>query len=81
MEFGYLSDYYRVPGGSTYNEPKKFHQKVSDDVKKISGYLDKGVCRIGYVIVFEDCDSEFPSTFVPDAKSQHGCRVRFIRGC
>ena len=81
LEFGYLSDYYTVPGSETYNEPKRFQQKVAEDVRKINGYLANGVCRIGYAIVFEDRDSEFPSTFVTEAEAQQGCRVRFIRGC
>jgi hypothetical protein len=80
LEFGYLSDFYVIPGAAAFDQPEKFRDKVDEDVKKIGDYLNKGICRIGYVIVFEDRDSEFPSMFVADAEKHHGCRVRFIRG-
>jgi hypothetical protein len=79
LEFAYLSDFYTLPGVHPYGEPAKSQQKVRKDVEKIARYVRGGVCRIGYVIVFEDCDSKFEADF---AKAQHdrGCRVRFVRG-
>ena len=80
LEFAYLSDFFTIPGVQRYGEPEKSRQKVSDDVQKIAIYLRSGVCRTGYVIVFEECNCRFPDTFVADAEGQYGCRVRFVRG-
>jgi hypothetical protein len=35
---------------------------------------------VGYVMVFEECDHEFPEAFVAGAEGSNGSRVRFIRG-
>jgi hypothetical protein len=81
LEFGYLSDYWKVPDARIFGgDPVKGRGKVEKDVQKIGRYLAGGVCRVGYVIVFEECDWEFSDTFISDAEVTHGCRVRFIRG-
>lgn len=80
LEFAYLSDYWKVPRARRWGDPAKGHEKVRKDVEKIARYLARGVCRAGYVIVFEECDWEFSRTFVSDAEARHGCRVRFVRG-
>jgi hypothetical protein len=46
----------------------------------VGRYLSTDVYTLGYVIVFEQCDWGFSSTFVSDAEANHGCRVRFVRG-
>lgn len=79
LEFGYLTDYWTVPGAHPWNAPAKGVAKVEKDVAKIARYLAGDVCRSGYVIVFEECDWGFPPTFVADAEANHGSRVRFVR--
>jgi hypothetical protein len=80
LEFGYLSDYWKVPGAVTFGDPAAGRQKVEADVAKIGLDLSTGACRVGYVVVFEECDWGFEETFVAEAESRyHGCRVRFIR--
>ena len=39
-----------------------------------------GACRLGYVIVFEECDHEFSAGVATGAEAKNGARVRFIRG-
>jgi hypothetical protein len=79
LEFGYLSDYWKLPGARNFGQPASGLKKVEDDVEKITLHLASGACRVGYVIVFAECDFGFGDTFVGDAET-HGCRVRFIRG-
>lgn len=81
LEFGYLSDYWKVPGARIYGrDPARGPKKVTDDVEKINRHLNVGACRLGYVIVFEECDWGFEKDFAAQAEAEHGCRVRFIRG-
>jgi len=81
LEFGYLSDYWKLPGARVFGgDPTRGQAKVEDDVQKIARHLAGGACRVGYVIVFEECNWEFAETFAADAEATHGCRVRFIRG-
>jgi hypothetical protein len=82
IEFGYLSDYWKVPGARVFGgDPVKGRKKVEDDVEKVGVNLSSGACRLGYVVVFEECDWGFEDTFAAHAEAQHhGCRVRFIRG-
>ncbi len=81
LEFGYLSDYWKVPGARVFGgDPIRGRAKAQDDVQKIARHLESGACRLGYVIVFEECDWEFGEAFATDAEANHGCRVRFIRG-
>jgi len=80
LEFGYLSDYWKVPGARVFGgDPVKGRTKVEADVAKLDLHLSTGACRLGYVIVFEECDWGFEETFAADAEAQHGCRVRLIR--
>jgi len=79
LEFAYLSDFFTLPSVHPYGHPAKYRQKVSDDVAKIASYLATSVCRSGYVVVFAECDCEFPSGFQADAEKKR-CQVRFVRG-
>jgi hypothetical protein len=81
IEFGYLSDYWKVPGAQVFGgDPVKGREKVETDVEKVGANLTSGACRLGYVVIFEECDWGFEETFAADAETQHhGCRVRFIR--
>lgn len=79
LEFGYLSDYWKEPGARNFGEPTRGHNKVRDDVAKVATNLAGGACRLGYVIVFAECDYGFPETFVADTEANAECRVRFIR--
>jgi hypothetical protein len=53
---------------------------VKEDVAKVAANVAGGACRLGYVIVFAECDFGLDETFVPDTEATSGCRVRFIRG-
>ena len=79
LEFAYLSDFWTVPGASKYGAPKKGRVKVEEDVAKINLHLETGACRVGYVIVFEECDWGFDEDFAATAETTAGCRVRFIK--
>jgi len=80
LEFAYLSDYWKLKGANRWGDPAKGREKVRKDVEKIGRYHDGGVCRVGYVIVFEECDCEFSPSFATDAELEHRCKVRFVRG-
>ena len=81
LEFAYLSDYWQQPKARIFNrDPLGARQKVEQDIEKIAANLAAGACRLGYVIVFEECDHQFSTTFAADAEAKNGCRVRFIRG-
>jgi hypothetical protein len=82
FEFAYLGDYWRLPGAVSFGKPKSWWRKVEDDVKKVEErYVLRQVCRVGYVIVFEECDCEFPPNFRETMEQRNpGCRVRFVRG-
>jgi hypothetical protein len=80
LEFAYLTDYWTLPDAHPWGAPANGRSKVQKDVEKIARYLGGGVCQSGYVIVFEECDWGFPPTFVAEAETNHGCRVRFVRG-
>jgi hypothetical protein len=80
LEFGYLSDYWKVPGAVLFGDPAAGRKKVEADVEKIAVHLETGACRLGYVIVFEECDWGFERIFASQAEQQSGCRVRFVRG-
>jgi hypothetical protein len=81
LEFGYLSDYWTVPRAQKFGDPLKGRKKVQGDIAKVGLHLSAGACRVGYVIVFEECDYGFEEAFASDAEANHhGCRVRFIRG-
>lgn len=80
LEFAYLTDYWTLPGANPWGAPADGRAKVAKDVEKVGRYLAGSVCRTGYVVVFEECDWGFPPTFVAEAETNHGCRVRFVRG-
>jgi hypothetical protein len=81
LEFGYFSDYWTVPGARIFNKDPDGggRGKVDDDVKKVSRNLSSGACRLGYVIVFEECDWGFDESYAAVVEANSGCRVRFIR--
>jgi len=81
LEFGFFSDYWQVPGARIFSgDPAGSRGKVSADVEKVGLHLSTGACRLGYVVVFEECDWGFEETLAADAEANHhGCRVRFIR--
>jgi hypothetical protein len=81
IEFGYLSDYWKVPGAQVFGgDPVKGRKKVEEDVERVGVSLASGACRLGYVVVFEECDWGFEERFAATAETQHhGCGVRFIR--
>jgi hypothetical protein len=81
LEFAYLSDYWQQPKARIFNrDPLGAREKVEQDIEKIGAHLAASACRVGYVIFFEECDHEFPATFVANAEAKNGCRVRLIRG-
>jgi hypothetical protein len=80
LEFKYLDDYWTVEGARVFNDPDKGKDEVQEDVDKINLHLEGRACRVGYVVVFEECDWGFAPTFASESEARHGCRVRFIRG-
>jgi hypothetical protein len=80
LEFAYLSDFWTLDGVHPYGEPAKGRMKVAADVQKVARYLSAGACRLGYVIVFAECDWGFPSSFASEAENDTGCRLRFVCG-
>jgi hypothetical protein len=81
LEFAYLSNFWTLEKVHPFGAPMSGRAKVQKDVEKTAArYLDTHACRLGYVIVFEECDWRFPPTFALDAEREHGCQVRFIRG-
>jgi hypothetical protein len=80
LEFGFLGDWWQEPKAVTWNDPRiEGQKKVAADVDKIDRHLAAKACRLGYVIVFEECDHGFEEDFAARAETAHGCRVRFIR--
>jgi hypothetical protein len=80
LEFGYLTDYWKQPKARIFSrDPIGGQKKVAADVEKIDRHLADHACRLGYVIVFEECDYGFASEFAAQAATKRGCRVRFIR--
>ena len=80
LEFGYLSDYWTLQKARNFGEPARGHKKVKEDVAKVAANVTGEACRLGYVIVFAECDYGFDGTFMADTEAPSGCRVRFIRG-
>jgi hypothetical protein len=79
IEFKYLNGTWVEPNAVAWGEPKKGRTAVLTDVAKIGRYLDAGICRTGYVVIFESCDSGFEPGFAKNSETQNGCRVRFVR--
>jgi len=81
LEFKYLSDYWTLPKAQVFGgDPVRGRESVEADVAKVARHLETGACRLGYVIVFEECDWGFADAFAADAEASSRCRVRFIRG-
>jgi hypothetical protein len=70
----------QVADARAWDDEAKTQLKVARDVEKIDRQLAAGACRLGYVIVFEECDWGFEADYAAQAAAAHGCRVRFIRG-
>lgn len=80
LEFGYLSDYWQVLGARIFGgDPARGREKVDADVEKVGLHLSTSACRLGYVIVFEECDWGFEESYAAEAEAKYGSRVRFIR--
>jgi hypothetical protein len=80
LEFGFLGDWWQQSNAVTWGDPMtEGRTKVAADVEKISRHLEARACRLGYVIVFEECDYGFEAEFAMESESRTGCRVRFIR--
>lgn len=80
LEVAYLPDDWTQPRARASGDPAKGRARVEVDVEHVGRQLAGGACRVGYVIVFEECDWGFPASFAPDAEAATGCRVRFVRG-
>jgi hypothetical protein len=79
LEFGYLSDYWHEPGARNFGEPLRGQKKVKEDVAKVARNLAGDACRLGYVIVYAECDYGFEERFASESETATDCRVRFIR--
>ena len=81
LEFKYFSDYWQVPGARVFGgDPARGRETVEVDAEKVGLHLSAGACRLGYVIIFEECDWGFEKSYAAEVEATHGCRVRFIRG-
>jgi len=81
LEFKYLSDYWTLPKAQVFGgDPVRGRESVQADVDKIARHLQTNACRLGYVIVFEECSWGFEEAFAANAQAASGCRVRFLRG-
>jgi hypothetical protein len=81
LEFKYLSDYWTLPKAQVFGrDPVRGRQNVEADVQKMTRHLGTGACRLGYVIVFEECDWGFEEAFAANTEASSACRVRFIHG-
>ena len=80
LDFKYLKNYWTLDRARTFGDPENGRASVQAEVDKIARYVDRyRACRVGYVIVFEECDWGFtPETIAEMEKT--GCRVRFVRG-
>ena len=79
LEFAYLSNFWKQEKAQRFGAPDKGRAKVNTDVEKTaSRYLDTRACRLGYVIVFEECDWGFTPESIAEME-RTGCRVRFVR--
>jgi hypothetical protein len=60
LEFAYSRTSGHSPGACVYdNDPDGGRNKVIKDVTKVGRYLKSGACRVGYAIIFEECDWHF----------------------
>lgn len=79
FEFSLASNYWVEGQGG----PAKARTKVKKDIEKVADrYLTKpAFCERGYVIVWEECDHEFPPDYAAQEMARYpNLRVRFLRG-
>ena len=79
LEFKYLKNFFTLEGAVKFGAPSCGVRDVAKDVDKIGRYIEEGVCRSGYVIVFEECDWGFPDDYAIRMQTTSGCKVRFVR--
>jgi hypothetical protein len=78
LEFKIAGNHWQF--GPSYGDPLKTRRSVIADVEKVASYLDHALCRLSYVVVFEECDFGFPVDFERDLEAAYpGCRVRILR--
>src|SRR3989442_1083236 len=68
FEFALASNYWQFGIGSS----RALIKKVDDDIAKVAQYLESGLATFGYVVVIEECDHKFPSSYMSDARTRHG---------
>jgi hypothetical protein len=78
LEFKLASNHWKF--GPPYGDPARTRSAVEEDIAKVSAYVERGLCRVAYVVVFEECDHEFPPGFEAAAEATPGIRVRRLRG-
>ena len=78
LEFKLASNHWKF--GPSYGDPLRTRAAVKADVEKVASYRWKGLCRLGYVVVFEEMDHEFPVDFESEMEREHDVRVRILRG-
>ena len=80
LEFKYLKNYWTLEGARSYGDPGKGLASVQADVDKIARYLNRyRACRVGYVVIFEECDWGLTPQVISEMEKT-GCRVRVVRG-
>jgi len=75
FEFALASNFWLFGVGA----PAPTVRKVDKDVAKVAEYLRSGLADRGYVVVVEECDHQFSSTYEVDARTRQGVEVRLLR--
>jgi hypothetical protein len=75
FEFALASNYWQFGAGS----PRALIKKVDADIAKVEEYLESRLATLGYVVVIEECDHQFPPSYVSDARTRHGVDVLLVR--
>lgn len=74
FEFALASNFWQFGAGSSGSVV----EKVKSDVAKVAHYLRSGLASHGYVVVIEECDHGFGSTYGSDVRDD-GVEVLLLR--
>jgi len=77
VEFKLASAYWKH--GTAWGAPQSFHNDLANDAKKVAGYLERGLCLLGVVVVVEEEDAKFPPTLLEELAALHAdLQVRIL---
>jgi hypothetical protein len=75
IEFALASDYWKFGAGSK----RTITSKITRDIDKVAQYLRSGLATLGYVVVIEEVDHDFPDNWSDDVDATSGVRTRVLR--